>query len=103
MQVILHFCSSKCVLIFNSIFIYYKNITSGSIAWMNCIMGYIHRVNCVSTCHFIMAYTKIPILSQLIISVNKVSGSEGDDHCGGGAVCVCVGKAEAMVSGHRSF
>lgn len=72
---------------------------------MNCIMGYIRRVKCVTTCHFIMAYTKIPILSQLIISVKKVSGSEGDDHCGGGAVCVCVcvGKAEAMESGHRSF
>lgn len=69
-------------------------------------MGYIHRVKCVTTCHFIMAYTKIPILSQLIISVNKVSGSEGDDHCGGGTVCVCVcvlGKQKRWYPGTALF
>lgn len=71
--------------------------SSQQVAWMNCIMGYIH---CVKDCYylsFLMAYTKMAIVSGLIISVNKVSGSDRV-HC-----CVCVWKAEAIVTGHRSF
>lgn len=49
-----------------------------------------------------MAYTKIPILSRLIISVNKVSGSDGDDHCDGGAMCA-LGKQKRWYPGTAFF
>ncbi len=44
--------------------------SSQQVAWMYCIMGYIHSQDCYYL-SFLMAYTKIPIVSGLIVSVNK--------------------------------